>query len=49
MGKPELKQGKYVVDCDSQSGLDLSKNSTYCSRIKHSDVRYHWIHEVANK
>ena len=30
-----LKQDEYVVYCDSQSEIDLSKNSTYHSRTKH--------------
>jgi hypothetical protein len=38
-----LKQDEYVVHYDSQSALDLSKNSTYHSRTKHTDVRYHWL------
>ena len=39
----ELKQSKYVVHCDSQSALDLSRNAMYHSRTKHIDVRYHWL------
>ena len=41
-----LKQEKYVVYCDSQSVIHLSKNSTSHSRSKHIDVRYHWIRDV---
>ena len=41
-----LQQEKYVVYCDSQSAIHLSKNSTLHSRSKHIDVRYHWIHDV---
>ena len=44
-----LKQDEYVVFCDSQSAIDLSKNSMYHSRTKHIDVRYHWIREVMEK
>lgn len=33
-----LKQDGYVVNCDSQSVLDLSKNATYRSQKKHIDV-----------
>uniref|UniRef100_A0A2N9IAG3 CCHC-type domain-containing protein n=1 Tax=Fagus sylvatica TaxID=28930 RepID=A0A2N9IAG3_FAGSY len=36
-----LKQDEYVVHCDSQGALDLSKNFTYHSQTKHIDVRYH--------
>ncbi|GMP59796.1 hypothetical protein CsSME_00022932 [Camellia sinensis var. sinensis] len=41
-----LKQEKFTVHCDSQSAIDLSKNSMYHSRTKHIDIRYHWIREV---
>ncbi|CAL5439703.1 unnamed protein product [Camellia sinensis] len=44
-----LKQEKFTVHCDSQSAIDLSKNSMYHSRTKHIDVRYHWIREVMDK
>ena len=36
-----LKQSKYVVHCDSQSALNLSRNAIYHSRTKYIDVRYH--------
>ncbi|KAH0685102.1 hypothetical protein KY289_022854 [Solanum tuberosum] len=46
----ELQQMEYVVYCDSQSAIDLSKNSMYHARTKHIDVRYHWIRdEVENE
>ena len=38
-----MQQDEYVVYCDSQSAIDLSKNATYHSRTKHIEVRYHWI------
>ena len=41
-----LKQSEYVVFCDSQSAMDLSKNSMYHARTKHIDVRYHWLRVV---
>jgi ATP-binding cassette subfamily B (MDR/TAP) protein 1 len=41
-----VNQEEYLVHCDSQSALDLSKNSMYHSRTKHIDIRYHWIREV---
>ncbi|XXG88514.1 hypothetical protein AAC387_Pa12g0708 [Persea americana] len=44
-----LKQGKYVVYCDSQSAMDLSKNATYHACTKHVDMRYHLIREVIEK
>lgn len=44
-----IKQKEYNVHCDSQSALDLSKNSMYHSRTKHIDIRYHWIREVMDR
>ena len=38
-----LKQRDYIVHCDSQSAIDLSKNTMYHARMKHIYVRYHWI------
>lgn len=39
----EMKQKRYVIHCDCQSTLDLSKNAMHHSRTKHIDVRYHWL------
>ena len=44
-----LKQENYTLYCDSQSAIHLSKNSTFHSRSKHIDVRYHWIRDVLDK
>ena len=44
-----LMQDEYVVFCDSQSAPDLSKNTSYHSRTKHIDVRYHWLRDVIGK
>ena len=41
-----MQQDEYVVYCDSQSAIDLSKNATYHSRTKHIEVRYHWIRDA---
>jgi hypothetical protein len=43
-----VKQEKYVLFCDSQSAIHLAKNSSYHSRTKHIDVRYHWIRDVVS-
>ena len=40
-----LNRMEYIVYCDSQSAIDLSKNSMYHARTKHIDVRFHWIGE----
>ena len=41
-------QGKYVLFCDNQSAIHLSKHTCFHSRSKHIDVRYHWIRDVLN-
>ena len=41
-----LNQEKFVLFCDSQSVIHLSKNTTFHSKSKHIEVRYHWIHEA---
>ena len=41
-----LQQEKYIVYNDSQSAIHLSKNSTFHSKLKYIDVRYHWIRDV---
>ena len=38
-----VQKEEYVVYCDSQSAIDLSKNTMYHARTKHIDVRYHWL------
>ena len=43
-----LKQERYVLRCDSQSAIHMSKKSSFHSRSKHIDVRYHWIRDVLN-
>ena len=43
-----LEQERYVLHCDSQSAIHLSKNSSFHSRSKHINVRYHWICDVLN-
>ena len=44
-----VKQESYVVHCDSQSAIHLSKNSVYHPRTKHIDLRYHWIRDAVSK
>ena len=38
-----LQQERYVLYCDNQSAIHLSKSSTFHSRSKHIDVKCHWI------
>ena len=37
---------KYLLFVDNQSVIYLSKNSTFHSKLKHIDVRYHWIRDA---
>ena len=41
-----LHQGVTTVFCDSQSAMHLTKHQMYLERIKHIDVRYHFIREI---
>ncbi|KAL6335765.1 hypothetical protein AAG906_039528 [Vitis piasezkii] len=43
-----FRQQRYVVYCDNQSVIHLSKNSTFHARLKHIDVRYHWMRDALN-
>ena len=36
-----IDQDRYVLKCDNQSAIYLAKNSTFHSRTKHIDIRYH--------
>jgi hypothetical protein len=38
-----------MLYCDSQSAIHLNKNSTFHSRSKHIDVRYHWIRDALDE
>ena len=38
-----FQQERPQLFCDSQSAIHLAKNSTFHSRSKHIEVRYHWI------
>ncbi|WVZ01079.1 hypothetical protein V8G54_027148 [Vigna mungo] len=42
-------QDDYVVNCDNQSTIHLTKNPMFHSRSKHIDVRYHWIREALDE
>ncbi|WVZ00881.1 hypothetical protein V8G54_026950 [Vigna mungo] len=42
-------QDDYVVNCDNQSTIHLTKNPMFHSRSKHIDVRYNWIREALDE
>ena len=44
-----IRQERYVLLCDSQSAIHLSKNPTFHSRSKYIELRYHWIRDVFEK
>ena len=46
LGEIGIKQDKYVLYCDSQSAIHLTKNPAFHSKTKHIDLRYHWIRHV---
>ena len=41
-----FQQDRYQLFCDSQSAIHIGKNSSFHSRSKRIDVRYHWIRDV---
>ncbi|GKF51384.1 hypothetical protein Tco_0147851 [Tanacetum coccineum] len=41
-----FKQQRYAVLCDNQSTIHLAKNLMFHKRIKHIDIRYHWIRDA---
>lgn len=44
-----IQQERYVLFCDSQSAIYLSKNPMFHSRSKHIQLRYHWIRDVLER
>jgi len=44
-----VNQNNYIVYCDSQSAIHLSKNPSFHSKSKHIDVRYHWIRNILDE
>ena len=47
--KLDLEQDGYVIYCDRQNTVNLSKNSIYHTRTKHIDVHYIWIQDILEK
>ena len=39
-------QKQVTVFCDCQSAIHLAKNQLYHARMKHIDVRYHFVREI---
>ena len=43
-----LEHGKMTLNCDSQSALHLAANQVMDSRVKHIDIRYHFIRQAVS-
>ena len=41
-----IGEGFLRVHCDSMSAIYLAKNQVYHARIKHIDVKYHFVWDV---
>ncbi|KAF3660487.1 hypothetical protein FXO38_12137 [Capsicum annuum] len=41
-----IRQETITIFCDSQSVIQLVKNQVYHAKMKHIDVRYHFIREI---
>ena len=42
-------QGSLTMFCDSQGAITLSKDNKFHSRMKHIDLRYHFIREAVDE
>ena len=42
----EIDQNLLKINCDSMSTIYLKKNKVYHARIKHIDVRFHFVWEI---
>ena len=49
MGDFGLEQKIPVLHCDSQSAIALAKNPVFHARMKHIDVRHHFVRECLAK
>jgi len=44
-----IDQDLLKINCDSMSAIYLAKNHVYHARMKHIDVRFHFIREILNE
>ena len=44
-----IKQGEFLLHCDSQSTIHLAKDVVYHSWTKHIQRRYHWLRDKVDK
>ena len=45
----EISQDNMVVYCDNFSAIDISKNLVQHSKIKHIEIRYHFIRDLVER
>jgi hypothetical protein len=36
----------FEIKCDNNTAITLTKNASGHSRMKHTDIKHHWIHEA---
>jgi len=41
-----VEQDLLKINCDSMSAIYLARNLVYHARMKHIDVRYHFVREI---
>lgn len=44
-----FEQPRYILFCDNQSAICLTKHSTFHSKTKHMNRKYHWIRMVVEE
>ena len=44
-----IDQDLLKINCDSMSVISLAKNEVYHARMKHIDVRFHFIREILDE
>ncbi|RVW41895.1 Retrovirus-related Pol polyprotein from transposon TNT 1-94 [Vitis vinifera] len=49
IGELELAQKTLAVHCDNQSAIYLTKNTMFHERMKHIDVKLHFLRDVVSK
>ena len=47
--KLAIWQEQFLLHCDNQSVIHISKNVAYHSKTKHIHRRYHWIRETVEE
>ena len=45
----EIDQDLLKINCDSMSAIYLTKNHVYHVRMKHIDIRFHFVWDILNE